>query len=99
MTITTLHVGLPLPNQMNETFLLEENIATYNSHCCLFIVAMVYCKPALQGEVLEQKIYPLEWHGTDAFNYKEQHGHYPLWNTHFSVACLITRCMEVKVSY
>src|SRR6476469_10328170 len=47
------------------------------------IVAMVYCKPALQGQVLEQTDI-VHWRGMaqSAFDYKEQHGHYPLWNTH-----------------
>ena len=47
------------------------------------IVALVYCKPALQGKVLQQ-LDITHWKGMaqDAFNYKEQHGHFPLWNTH-----------------
>src|SRR3954453_11932704 len=47
------------------------------------VVAMVYCKPALQGEVLQQSDI-IHWKGMaqDAFNYKEKHGHFPLWNTH-----------------
>ncbi|TKK68927.1 hypothetical protein FC093_09540 [Ilyomonas limi] len=47
------------------------------------VVAMVYCKPALQGQVLEQTDI-VHWRGMaqSAFDYKEQHGHFPLWNTH-----------------
>ena len=47
------------------------------------IIAVVYCHPALSGEVLQQSDI-LHWQGMaqDAFNYKELHGHFPLWNTH-----------------
>jgi hypothetical protein len=47
------------------------------------IVAMVYCKPALQGEVLQQTDV-IHWRGMaqDAFNYEKTHGTFPLWNTH-----------------
>lgn len=47
------------------------------------IIAVIYCHPALSGEVLQQTDI-LHWKGMaqDAFNYKELHGHFPLWNTH-----------------
>jgi hypothetical protein len=47
------------------------------------IVAVIYCHPALSGDVLQQSDI-LHWKGMaqDAFNYKELHGHFPLWNTH-----------------
>lgn len=47
------------------------------------IVAMVYGSPALQGKVMQQSDI-VQWKGMaqDAFNYKEKHGHFPLWNTH-----------------
>src|SRR4051812_3195145 len=47
------------------------------------IVAMVYCKPALKGEVLQQTDV-IHWRGMaqDAYTYKETHGTFPLWNTH-----------------
>ena len=47
------------------------------------LVAIIYCKPALQGEVLQQTDV-IHWQGMaqDAITYREQHGHYPLWNTH-----------------
>ena len=47
------------------------------------IVAVIYCKPALEGKVLQQTdiVY---WKGTaqNAFEYKKTHGQFPLWNTH-----------------
>ncbi|MGF7230009.1 hypothetical protein, partial [Arachidicoccus sp.] len=47
------------------------------------IIAIVYCSPALSGQVLQQGDI-MHWqamsHG--AFNYKAIHGHFPLWNTH-----------------
>ena len=47
------------------------------------VVALVYSKPALQGEVLQQSDI-VQWKGMaqNAFEYKEKHGHFPLWNTH-----------------
>ncbi|RFM26546.1 YfhO family protein [Deminuibacter soli] len=47
------------------------------------IVALIYCHPALDGKVLQQADI-VHWKGMaqDAFNYKEKHGHFPLWNTH-----------------
>lgn len=45
------------------------------------IVAVIFCKPALEGKVLSQ-LDVSHWKGMaqDLFNYKETHGHFPLWN-------------------
>lgn len=45
------------------------------------IVAVIFCKPALEGKVLSQ-LDVSHWKGMaqDLFNYKETHGHLPLWN-------------------
>jgi len=45
------------------------------------IVALFYCKPALEGKVLAQGDV-IHWKGMaqDMYNYKETHGHFPLWN-------------------
>ncbi len=47
------------------------------------IVALIYCKPVLQGKVLQQ-IDVVNWKGMaqNAFDYKAKNGHFPLWNTH-----------------
>jgi hypothetical protein len=44
------------------------------------VVAIVYCKPALQGKVLQQGDI-IHWKGMaqNSFKYKETHGHFPLW--------------------
>src|SRR5882757_2487391 len=50
------------------------------------IVALIYCKPALQGKVLQQSDI-IHWKGMaqNSFKYKETHGHFPLWtNSMFS---------------
>ncbi len=46
-------------------------------------VAVIYCSPALQGKVLQQDD-TIFWQGMaqNSFEYKETHGHFPLWNTH-----------------
>ena len=45
------------------------------------IVSLLFCKPALEGNVLNQGDI-VGWKGMaqNAFDYKEKHGHYPLWN-------------------
>ena len=47
------------------------------------IIAIVYCKPVLEGKVLQQ-LDITNWKGMaqNAFEYKEKNGHMPLWNTH-----------------
>ncbi len=44
------------------------------------IVAIVYCKPALEGKVLQQSDVT-QWKGMaqDALQYREKYGHTPLW--------------------
>ena len=45
------------------------------------IVAIIYCKPALEGKVLQQSDIT-QWKGMaqDAFSYKEKYGNTPLWS-------------------
>ncbi len=50
------------------------------------IVAVIYCKPALEGKVLQQSDI-IQWKAMskDAFNYSDKHGTFPLWiNNMFS---------------
>lgn len=50
------------------------------------IVAILYCRPALEGKVLSQSDIT-QWEGANrqSVEYKEAHGHYPLWtNSMFS---------------
>jgi hypothetical protein len=50
------------------------------------IIALMYCKPALQGKVLQQGDI-IHWKGMaqNSFKYKETHAHFPLWtNSLFS---------------
>ena len=44
------------------------------------IVAVIYCRPVLQGEVLSQSDVT-QWKAMaqNSFDYKEKHGHFPLW--------------------
>src|SRR5258708_4784544 len=44
------------------------------------IVAVVYCKPVLEGKILSQTDIQ-GWKGMaqQSFEYKEKHGHFPLW--------------------
>lgn len=63
------------------------------------IVAAVYCKPALQGEVLQQTDV-VQWRAMakNSFDYKETHGHFPLWtNGMFSGMPAYQIAMEPKV--
>ncbi len=44
------------------------------------LVAVIYCKPVLQGQVLQQHDVT-QWKAMaqNSFEYKEKHGHFPLW--------------------
>jgi len=45
------------------------------------VVAVLYCKPAFENKVLFQEDV-LQWQGMarNSFQYKENHGHFPLWS-------------------
>lgn len=50
------------------------------------VIAMVYCRPAMQGDVLPQSDIQ-HWQGANkqSLDFKEKYGHYPLWtNSVFS---------------
>lgn len=44
------------------------------------VVALIYCKPVLEGKVLQQ-LDVTQWKGMaqNSFQYKEKHGEFPLW--------------------
>lgn len=46
------------------------------------LIAIVYCKPAMEGKVLQQHDVS-QWKGMaqQSFEYKKTHGHFPLWTT------------------
>jgi hypothetical protein len=47
------------------------------------IVALFFCKPAIEGKVLQQHdIVGAKGMAHDAWEYKAKHGRLPLWNTH-----------------
>ena len=59
-------------------------------HLCavfvFFAVAVIYCRPAFDDKVLQQEDV-VQWQGMahNSFEYKETHGHFPLWsNSMFS---------------
>ena len=45
------------------------------------LVAVIYCRPIYNGKVLEQEDV-MQWQGMahNSFEYKETHGHFPLWS-------------------
>lgn len=47
------------------------------------IISLIYCRPALEGKILFQND-NVHWKGMaqNSFEYKEQKGHFPFWNTH-----------------
>lgn len=62
------------------------------------LIAIVYCQPVLQGKVVDQHDM-LGWKGMaqQSFEYKEKHGHYPLWtNSLFSGMPAYTVAMDSK---
>lgn len=47
------------------------------------VISVIYCRPALEGKMLFQSD-NVHWKGMaqNSFEYKEQKGHFPFWNTH-----------------
>jgi hypothetical protein len=65
------------------------------------VIAIVYCKPALQGKVLNQSDVQ-HWKGMaqQSFDYKEKTGHFPLWtNSAFSGMPTYNIAMESPYSF
>ena len=64
------------------------------------VVGLIYCSPVLKGEVLQQSDI-ISWKGMSksSFDYKETHGHFPLWtNSMFSGMPAYQIAMEPQVA-
>src|SRR5260221_8982892 len=65
------------------------------------IVAVIYCRPALEGKVvLQQDMLQYKGMAQQSFEYKEKHGHYPLWSeSSFSGMPAYTIAMDHSAIY
>lgn len=82
--------------------LIQKLLHHFIAVALFLIIAVIYCRPVLQGEVLNQSDIT-QWKGMSKslFDYKEQYGHFPLWtNSMFSGMPAYQIAMEsgVKVS-
>ena len=61
--------------------MLKKIIPHFIAVLIFLIVSALFCKPALEGNVLNQHD-TIGWKGMaqNAFEYKEKNGHFPLWN-------------------
>lgn len=61
--------------------LLQKILPHFIAVLIFLIVSVLFCKPALEGDVLNQHD-NVGWKGMaqNSFEYKEKHGHFPLWN-------------------
>jgi len=65
---------------MNKKKLLGKTLPHLIAVFVFLLVAVVYCRPVFSGKVLVQEDV-LNWQGIshNSFQYKETHGHFPLW--------------------
>jgi len=63
------------------TDLLRSALPHFIAILVFLVVAIFYCHPAFNNKVLEQEDV-LQWQGMahNSFEYKEKHGHFPLWS-------------------
>ncbi|MHA4810886.1 hypothetical protein ACX0G9_22455 [Flavitalea flava] len=75
MRINFKHFGIPVKR------LLGKSVPHVVAVLIFFLVAVIYCKPVFEGKVLIQEDI-LQWQGmaSNSFQYKETHGHFPLWS-------------------
>src|ERR1700753_1014262 len=68
-----------LHKYMNST-VLKKALPHVIAIVVFLIVAVIYCRPALEGKVVSQSDM-LQYKGMaqQSFEYKEKHGHFPLW--------------------
>src|SRR3954467_3454258 len=60
--------------------LIQKLLPHFIAVVVFLVVAAIYCKPALQGDVLQQSDV-IQWRAMakNSFKYKDTHGHFPLW--------------------
>ena len=61
--------------------ILKKSLPHLIAVAVFLVVAVVYCRPALEGKVVFQSDM-LQWKGMaqQSMEYKEKFGHYPLWS-------------------
>lgn len=68
-----------MPTIMNSSF-LKKALPHLIAIGVFLIVAVVYCRPALQGKVVSQSdVQQWKAMAQQSFEYKEKYGHFPLW--------------------
>jgi hypothetical protein len=68
-----------MPNNMNSSF-LKKALPHIIAIGVFLIVAVVYCRPALEGKVVSQSdVQQYKAMAQQSFEYKEKYGHFPLW--------------------
>jgi Bacterial membrane protein YfhO len=68
-----------MPNYMNSSF-LKKALPHIIAIGVFLIVAVVYCRPALEGKVVNQSdVQQYKAMAQQSFEYKEKYGHFPLW--------------------
>jgi hypothetical protein len=85
---------------MNSTF-LKKALPHIIAIAVFLIVAVVYCRPTLQGKVVSQSDV-LQWKemAQQSFEYKDKFGHFPLWTeSTFSGMPAYTIAMDSKSSF
>ncbi len=60
--------------------LVQKLLPHFIAVAIFLIIALIYCKPALEGKVLQQSDI-VQWKAMaqNSFEFKDQHGHFPLW--------------------
>jgi hypothetical protein len=79
--------------------LIQKLLPHFIAVAIFVVVAAIYCKPVLQGQVLQQSDV-VQWKAMakNSFDYKDAHGHFPLWtNGMFSGMPAYQIAMEPKV--
>jgi hypothetical protein len=75
----------PILQNMNKA-LFQKVLPHLIAFIIFLVIAIIYCRPALEGKVVNSHDIA-SWQGANkqSLDYKEQHGHYPLWtNSLFS---------------